>query len=742
MSQRPLYPRCSAGTRTPRGLFILLVMLAFVLVPATWARADGDDQIPISPTAIPQFVDPLPGFPIVDGTQPITLTMCEFKANVLPTGTFAPGVAPETWVWGYIVGTECPTTTQSTYLGPVVVAQRGVPTAMTFINNLGSAATTNVLAWKNSIDQTLHWADPLNKEQNACAEEAMMNEGMPPVGECAENYAGPIPAVVHLHGGDVPPELDGGPDAWFTSDGLYQGHGYYSYPGTGGPGSNQAVYRYPNEQEPALVWFHDHALGATRLNVYAGLAGGYLLTDPSDLSIPSNLPGPVPLVIQDRMFDKQGQLYFPAGGEFVPNPDHPFWVPEFTGDTAAVNGHVWPYLNVEPKRYRFLFINGSNARTYELFLADQDSKAKGPAMWQIGTDGGYLDFPVKIDPSGPGNKLQKLVLMPGERADVIVDFAGLAPGTRLLLRNVAKTPYPAGEAVDGKTLGRIMQLRVVAGGGVDTTYDPASGGALRTPMVRLADPVAGTLAPGVVAQETRQLTLNEVMGEPTLVGDIEYEGGPLEVLVNNTLWSGKDESGEVRADFIPITVGDITTGYSELPQEGETEVWEIINMTADAHPIHLHLVQFQIVNRQAFDNRRYTTAYAEAYGGTMVDGYGPPNDYNVPNGDGAVGGNPAVSPFLKGPAKPPAANEAGWKDTAIMLPGQVTRIAVRWAPMSLPATTAAADAFYRFDPSGDGMHGYVWHCHIIDHEDNEMMRPTSVLPNPAATRTYIKGVDY
>ena len=721
-------------------LSLLLAVAALACLPAGWTQAQAEEQIPLSPTAIPQFVDPLPGLAIADGTGPITLTMCEFKANVLPTGTFAPGVAPETWVWGYIVGTTCPTTTQGTYLGPVIVAQRGVPTLLTAINNLGYASTSNVLAWKNSTDQTLHWADPLNKEQNACSEEAMMNHGMPPMEECAEHYDGPIPAVIHLHGGDVPPQLDGGPDAWFTSDGLYQGHGYYSFPGTGGPGTNVAVYRYPNEQEPALIWFHDHVLGATRLNVYAGLAGGYLLTDPADASIPSNLPGAIPLVIQDRIFDKQGQLYFPAGIPFNPNPDHPYWVPEFTGDTIAVNGHVWPYQNVEPKRYRFLIINGSNARTYEMFLTNQDTKAKGPALWQIGTDGGYLDFPVKIDPSAPGNQLQKLVMMPGERADVIIDFAGLAPGTRLILRNVAKTPYPAGDTVAGKTLGRIMQFRVIAGGGADTSYDPAAGGALRTPMVRLVDPVVGTLAPGVVAQKKRQMTLNEVMGMPTTVDGQSYEGGPLEVLVNNTHWSGKDLEGNVRPDFTPITVGGITTGYSELPMEGETEVWEIINTTADAHPIHLHLVQFQLMNRQNFDVRRYFTAYAEAYGGTIVDGFGPPNDYNALNADGAVGGNPAVGPFLRGPVNPPQANEAGWKDTVIMLPGQVTRIAVRWAPMSLPASTSAAEAFYPFDPNGG--HGYVWHCHIIDHEDNEMMRPTSVEPNPAATRTYVKGIDY
>jgi FtsP/CotA-like multicopper oxidase with cupredoxin domain len=718
----------------------LSVLTALAVVALAPGIAFAGDQVPLAPTAIPQFVDPLPALPIVDGTQPITLTMCEFKAHVLPTGTFARGVAPETWVWGYIPGTECPTGTQNTYLGPVVVARRGVPTAMTFVNQLGYASTSHVLAYKNSTDQTLHWADPLNKEANACSEERMTNEGQPPAGECALNYDGPIPAVVHLHGGDVPPELDGGPDAWFTSDGLYQGHGYYSFPGTGGPASNMAVYRYPNQQEPALIWFHDHTLGATRLNVYAGLAGGYLITDPSDTSIPANLPAPIPLVIQDRMFDKDGQLFFPAGTPFVPNADHPFWVPEFTGDTVAVNGHVWPYLNVEPRRYRFLVVNGSNARTYELFLVNAVSKAMGPALWQIGTDGGFLDHPAKIDPSAPKNQQQHLIIMPGERADLIVDFKGLAPGTTLFLRNVAKTPYPAGDTVNGNTLGRVMQIRVVAGTGPDSSYDPAAGGALRSPMVRLVDPVTGQLAPGIAVQKTRQMTLNEVAGEPSSFDGIDYDGGPEEILVNNTHWSGKDVDGNIRPDFTPITVGSDITGYSELPNEGATEIWEIVNTTADAHPIHLHLVQYQILSRQNFDVRKYMDAYADAYGGTIVDGFGPPNDYNVPNADGAVGGNPAVGRFLKGLAKPPAANEAGWKDTAMMLPGQVTRIVVRWAPTSLPASTPAAAAFYAFEP--DGGHGYVWHCHIVDHEDNEMMRPTSVMPNANAVRTYIKGLDY
>jgi FtsP/CotA-like multicopper oxidase with cupredoxin domain len=667
-------------------------------------------------------VDPLPIPEIVSGEGDLTLRMCEFKASVLPTGTFAPGTAPETWVWGYRTG-PCPQTTQPTYIGPVIVARRHTPTKVTFLNELGHTATSNVLAYTRSTDQTLHWADPLNAEGNHCAHQAAMSPGEPPVGECAQNYAGPIPAVVHLHGGEVPPQLDGGPDAWFTSDGSAKGHGYHSYPGTGL--ANDAVYRYPNAQEAAPIWFHDHTLGATRLNVYAGLAGAYLITDPATER--GDLPLIVPLVIQDRSFDTTGQLYFHAGVPFVPNPDHPYWVPEFTGDTIAVNGKVWPFLSVEPRRYRFLFLNGSNARTYEIFLTDPVTKVNGPALWQVATDGGYLDAPVKIDPNAPQGQLQKLVIMPGERADVIIDFAGQLPGTTLVVRNIAKTPYPDGDAAHGATLGRILQFRVVAGAGAaDTTYDPASGGALRTPpalLVRLVNPVTGTLADGVVPDVKRQLTLNEIMGP----------GGPLEVVLNNTKWSGVRPDGSVRADFTPVTVGSVTTYYSERPAEGTTEVWEIINLTADAHPIHTHLTQVQVLNRQRFDVRKYLAAYTAAFGGvTMPDGYGPPGDYGVANADGALGGNPGVGKFLKGPRTPPLANEAGWKDTVIMLPGQVTRIALRFAPTDKPV--GDAELFYPFDPNGG--HGYVWHCHIIDHEDNEMMRPYNVVPR-AVPRTFV-----
>ncbi|MGE5460912.1 MAG: multicopper oxidase family protein [Solirubrobacterales bacterium] len=703
-------------------------------------------QVPLDPSAIPKFVDALPSLDVLTADSArISLQMREFLAPVLPS-SFVPstGTYAGTWVWGYLQpGQE----TRTSYLGPVIVARRGVPTEIEWLNDLGDTSDTHIAAFTSATDQTLHWADPLNGGASACAER--VEPSTPPTGLCAEHYGGPIPGVTHLHGGEVPSKIDGGPDAWFTSDGAYRGHAYYSRPGHVG---NGAIYRYPNSQEAAPLWFHDHVLGLTRLNVYAGLAGAYLLTDPDRDR--TDLPAPIPLVIQDRMFDVDGQLFFPSGIPYIPNPEHPFWVPEFIGDTIVVNGKVWPYLEVEPKRYRFIVLNGSNARAYELFLVDPASKRRGPAMWQIGTDGGYLDVPVRIDPNASDERHRHLLLMPGERADVIVDFAGVATGTQLLLRNVAPVPYPSGDPVDPATTGKVLRFRVTAGSGSDPTYDPASGEALRRPMVRLVDPTVGTVARGVVIHRTRLLTLNEAIGEPSTYEGVEYPGGPFEILVNNSEYTG--ESGRTYEDFTPITVGGVTRYYSELPDEGSTEIWELVNLTADAHPIHLHLVQFQILDRRSFDLEAYEEVYEEAFpGGTdpmggqtyppgvFVPGFGPPLDYRAernPLSGGKDGGNPDVTPYLRGRPRPPRPNEVGWKDTVRVPPGSVTRIVVRWAPTHLRRRKPKADAWFPFDP--DGGHGYVWHCHILDHEDNEMMRPTSVQANPNAMRTYVEGPDF
>jgi len=806
----------------------LLVVLLSLSVAVGTALAVQSTQIPIAGKAIPQFMQPLPllnlspstspfGMATVFGNQPLTIRMCEFWANMLPLGTITPGVQPKTRVWGYIVGDVCPANgtddpALDTYLGPVIVNERnvvqgldqnGFSTDITWVNDLGNVSDTQVLAYKYSTDQTLHWADPGDSETNMCNHMA----GYPAFGdECSLNYgedpanrgnflSKPIPAVVHLHGGEVPPQLDGGPDAWFTSDGSKVGHSYFSF--LNNNPKNYAIYKYPNSQEASPIWFHDHTLGVTRLGVYAGLAGAYYIQDnaiipesaggkcnvATDNCLPANLQKlaeVVPIVLQDRTFDTKGQLFMQAdsagGLLWATNPEHPYWTPEFVGDTIVVNGKAWPFLAVQAKRYRFLFLNGSNARTYEMSLINQATGAIGPPMWVIATDGGYLDAPVKLDPALG----QKLLMQPGERYEVIIDFT-LFPNTNLIIRNTGRTPFPKGAPPNGSTLGRIMQFRVGPLNGSDASYNPAVDGPLRKgsrQIVRLVNPATGSPALGVIPQKTRQLTLNEVMGMPVTVPDpvtgltTAYPGGPLEILVNNTKWSGERITGVDPVDntyimipipnFTGVTLNGNTTYYSETPKEGETEVWEIVNLTADAHPIHLHLVQFQIQNRQNYNVNKYTKAYAAAFPGgaksydamlglpcapgVFCPGFGPPCTYKTGDTKScntrADGGNPDIVPFLQGAAAPPLPYEAGWKDTAIMYPGQVTRIAVRWAPTDLPANTASTSAIaaFPFDPNGG--HGYVWHCHIIDHEDNEMMRPNLVEPNLSATRGYTINAHY
>jgi FtsP/CotA-like multicopper oxidase with cupredoxin domain len=705
------------------------------------AQIPPPPQMPLAGSAIPKWAEELPIPTVVDARSgnPIELRMTEFKSMVLPAAA-VPGYTG-TWTWGYLAPGESGTPPRPTYLGPIILAQRGTPNEIKYVNDLGTAAGTNLTFWRTSTDQTLHWADPKK------------------VGHSMKNYDGPIPAVAHLHGGEVPAELDGGPDAWFTSDGTEKGRAYYSEAGAAG---NEAIYTYPNTQEAANIWFHDHALGITRLNVYAGLAGAYLLSDPDHLTLPAGLEAYglggepiVPLVIQDRMFDTNGQLYFPNMG--INMMEHPFWVPEFVGDAVVVNGKTWPTFGTAgvpkaSKRYRFLFLNGSNARTYELFLADPVTKVMGPPMWVIGTDGGYLDAPVKIDPAAAANN--KLTIMPGERYDVIIDFSDPAwraanPGFsgQLILRNTGRTPYPKGAAPQGSTLGQILKL-FIGPPVTDAGYNPASGTPIRPAgnvIPRLVNPTTGTQV--VIPQKVRQLTLNEVMAM----------GGPIEILVNNTRWDGRSvaqggttpptsfiAADGTRTDFDPTAAYNFV--YSETPQEGETELWEIVNLTADAHPIHLHLVQFQLMNRQNFSVSKYNVVYNALFpassaidpmtglpypGGVFIGGFGPPLHYGTGN-PLALGGNPDVARFLQGRVQPPLPQEAGWKDTVIMNPGQVTRIMVRWAPTDLPATTSPAAAYFPFDPSS--WFGYVWHCHIIDHEDNEMMRPDMVKANPSAVR--------
>lgn len=709
---------------------------AGILIPtATW-RAFASVTLPQTPllgSSIPQFAEPLTTFVGRRVTSSaFTVNMQEFQQKVLPSSMYSTMASPfnqGTYVWGYKVDSR-----PAFFPGFTVEARRGVPTMINYVNSLPLPRNSH-LEPLLTIDQTIHWADPQGGGGSV-----HMGSFQP--------YQGTIPTVVHLHGAEVPSAFDGAPEAWFTQDGIH-GKGYSTMANTG---SNAALYAYPNTQQGTTLWFHDHALGMTRINVFSGLAAMYFLRDQFDTGRSDNplrLPAgnqEVELVIQDRQFDTNGQLLFPDGTPAdnptglnggPPNPEaHPFWIPEFFGDAILVNGKTWPFFNVEPRRYRFRIVNASNARFYQMTLVDSVHQTPGPAIWQIGTDGGLLDRPAKLsDPNNP-NSLQ-LFLAPSERADIIIDFSGCT-GRSYTLTNSAVAPFPSGDPPDPATTGRIMQFRVNQPlSSRDTTYDPASGAPLRggrnqePVIVRLANPATGTLASGVTPSVTRQLVLVEAEGP----------GGPLEVLLNNSKWTGvHDGTNTPIPGSVPASMGQ-PFFFTEQPRVGSTEIWELINLTEDAHPIHIHLIQFQLINRQQFDRDNYRPVYDSKFpGGTFeglesdgslglvhynpgeyIPGYGPPQSYLTPNANGAIGGNPAVNSFLQGSVIPPDSNEAGWKDTIKAYPFQITRVAIRWSPVDVPVNgVRPGQNMFSFDPTTGP--GYVWHCHILDHEDNEMMR--------------------
>ena len=429
-------------------------------------------------------------------------------------------------------------------------------------------------------------------------------------------YSGaPVRMNTHLHGAHVAGSSDGNP---------------YAYAAEYRPGQIQSVV-YPNDQNATMLWYHDHADQITRLNVYAGLVGLYIVRDALDTGLEPNglgVPGgayEIPLVLADRLFDGSGELFY--------SPD-PTWIPEFFGDTPLVNGAVRPYLAVEPRQYRFRILNASNARFWNLSIQG------GPPAVQIGSDGGLFDRPVP---------LSSLIVLPAERADVIVDFSRFAGRTL----TVTNSDLPVEVSSPAPALDTVMEIRV---GRRVTSAGPA----------RIPATLPGTMPALGAASVTRNITLEEV--ENATTGDPEY--GSL---------NGR-KFDDVR-------------GVQERPRVGSTEDWRLVNLTEDTHPIHLHLVQFQVMDRTPFDADGYKAALEAA---------------RAANPDAA---NPDPRPYFNGPAALPDANERGWKDTVRTNPGQVTRIRMRW---TLPAGVSAPQR-------------YVFHCHILEHEDNSMMRPLEIV---------------
>lgn len=686
----------------------------------------GSGQVALEPESIPKYVDFLPHFAglRVNAKDGGTLIVEAVKTQqvAVSTGTrldngtvgFDPGAGVGNYFVYRISKDGGKNWTLPLWPSFTIEAQRGVPLHLHVKNKLNGYTYRDV---------------------NIAADQTIMIEGVPLAGNpLTDPYTGPVPISLHLHGGEVPSVSDGGPHAWFTPD--------YELKGKGWEMGVSEILHYPNTQEAATLWYHEHSqLGLTRINVYAGMAGFYFLRDGKETSL--KLPGwpgddyvqevtpagktddalhqepylpEIEIVIQDRNFDTKGQLYYDVSD--VPNPDiHPYWNPESFGEIITVNGKTWPYLSVAPRKYRFHFLNGSNARFYRMWLQDDNSGAKGPAFIQIATDGGLLQSPITMDPATGA----KLIMGPGERCGIIIDFSNVKPGTKLTLRNDADTPFPEGEPVEAGTTDQIMQF-IVNGKmvnnkngkkpGEDKSRIPES--LRKVPMVQLTD-FAGKIK--VQPDLTRQLTLNEVL----------TDGGPLKVLINNSHYAempGMDLFGEV----------------TEKPVEGNTEIWQLINMTMDAHPMHMHLVQFQLVSRQDFDMEAYMEEYMLSFSGAhggmegmYMGAEGPPFAYDQENCDGALGGNPGVSKYLKGSPIAPEPNERGWKDVIIAYPDQVTTYIVRFAPTDRPLFAEKSSLLYDFDPSAGP--GYVWHCHIVEHEDNDMMRPMEVQPNPVRLHT-------
>ena len=536
---------------------------------------------------------------------------------------------PATPTLGYTAAGD---TSADAYGGPTIEARKGTPVKVAVVNNLGAHPLAA------SMDHTFM--------------------GMTSTDETAPR------GVIHLHGAHSEPSQDGLPAATFT------------------PGQAN-TYRYINDQDATGLWYHDHSWGMTRLQVSAGLAGQYWLRDAYDngqstnpLGLPSGA-SELPLTFQDKSFNADGTLAYPVGafcGIKAPAGYPNQWSPESFGDVAVVNGKATPNLNVARGIYRFRVVDASNARFYHVKFP------AGAGVYQIGTDGGLLNAPVR---------LSELLLAPAERADLLVDFRSAAPGSTFRLTNDANAPFSsltAPPADNQAPLSDLMQFTVTRAIGFQGEIPRTLRGGRNQPKV----------LPTLKATVTRTVMLNEIT-DPTLLE-------PVHGHINNQFYS--DSTG-----MAPRTT------QIETPKLNSIEEWDIVNTTGDAHPIHIHLTQFRLLNRQAFDEPAYTAAV-----NTKLPAPGLP--------DPSVSGSgpwPAQSAgaYLMGSPTAPAANEQGWKDTIIAPPGQVTRILIPFggtaagvpAPFVGDAKTASVQRF---------MGTYVFHCHILEHEDNDMMQPYRV----------------
>jgi spore coat protein A, manganese oxidase len=670
--------------------FYLFGRLPGLSAPVALAQIPGGT---LDPGDVTKFVTPMLIPPVMPRAGTITqrgsknvdyyeISMKQFRQQILPAGL------PATTVWGY--GAKAAQSKRGLLIhnspSLTIEARWNRPVRIKWINELVDGKG-NYLPHLLPVDPTLHWANPPGG--TAGRDSRPDFSGQPTPGR----YTGPVPIVTHVHGAvGVADDSDGYAEAWYLPAAndipagyATEGTWYDFFAGKAAAaygvdwGEGFATFQYPNENRASTIWYHDHVLGMTRLNVYAGPAGFYLIRGGpagDDAVLDSrnggkaSLPGPaprendkfppnkrygeIPIAIQDRSFNLDGSLFYPDSreffdgivGEFIPAGEFsPIWNPEFFGNMIMVNGSTWPFLQVEQRRYRLRFLNGCQSR----FLILDFNAIPGVEVWQIGNEGGFLAAPVNIT-ADHGNRL---LMGLAERADVIVDFTNVPVGRHILGNLGPDEPFGGGEppddfdVADPDTTGQIMQFRVVPANEVDDSTPPRF---LRLPAI-----------PPLPAETvTRPLALIEKMGMGHDADGNDLEG-PVEALLGNVV----DDVAETKLWMEPV---------SEDPTVGAVEVWEFYNTTGDAHPMHVHEVVFEVVNREGL----------------------------VTDGDGEV-----VQPIaLAGDPAPAEPWESGFKDTVIAYPGQVTRVRAR------------------FNTPGQ----FVWHCHIVEHEDNEMMRPYRIGP--------------
>jgi FtsP/CotA-like multicopper oxidase with cupredoxin domain len=606
------------------------------------------------------------------------ISVRQFEQQILPAGL------PNTTVWGYGAVSAQSGRALLLHNAPslTIEAQVNRPVRVKWINELVDHDGT-YLPHLLPVDPTLHWANPPGGLDG--------RDMRPEFDETPGPYTGPVPIVTHAHGAiDVGDDSDGYAEAWylpaagnipegFATEGtwyrFFASKAAAKYGVTWGPGF--ATFQYPNTGRAATTWYHDHTLGMTRLNVYAGPAGFFIIRGgpsgdgavlDSRTGLEASLPGPapregdqfppnkpyreIPIAIQDRSFNADGSLFYPdtraffdnIEGPYLPETDlSPMWNPEFFGNTIIVNGNTWPFLKIEQRRYRFRVLNGCQSR----FLILDFNQIPSVEVWAIGNEGGFLAAPANLTATN-GNRL---LMGLAERADLIVDFTNVPAGDYVLANLGPDEPFGGGEPpddfdfADPETTGQIMQFRV---------GPPLSVDASTPPRFLVLPPII----PLPTATVTRRLALIEKMSE-------FFADAPAEALLGTL-------EGDPNTAPAMFTAHEWGAEITENPAVGDTEIWELYNTTGDAHPMHIHEVAFEVVDRQDL--------FVDEDAGTVE--------------------------LLAGTARPPESWESGVKDTVIAYPGQVTRVRIE------------------FDTPGQ----YVWHCHIVEHEDNEMMRPYRIGP--------------